>query len=93
LEGQGRIALNLKEKCFQISVLRGYGGKDKITLPESSSRKFDPLFCIYNHILKVIFELRWSVISPSIEIRPIGTDRILNVQAGASYPCITRKEY
>jgi len=43
--------------------------------------------------LKVIFELRGSVISPSIEIRPIGTDRILNVQAGASYPCITRKEY
>jgi len=28
LEGQGCIALNLKEKCFQISILRGYEGKD-----------------------------------------------------------------
>jgi len=67
----------LKEKCPEIFILKGYEGKDgKITLPDPPSRKFVPLFWLYNHILKVIFELCRPVISNNIEIeiRPMTPD-------------------
>jgi len=49
---------NWKKNASRWVFWGGIKVRTIITLPDFSSRKFDPLFCIYNHILKVIFELR-----------------------------------
>jgi len=51
------ITLNLKEKCFQMSVLRGYGGKDdKLYYLTSHLANLTLHFGIYKCILRVIFD-------------------------------------
>jgi len=57
-----RFSFNLKEKCFQISVLRGYGGKDdKLHYLTSHLANLALYFGFYPMIYELIFEL-WKPI-------------------------------